>query len=361
MKVTKIRSQKIAIPFAEPIGTSIHKIDGVAGVLVWLDTDEGITGESYLWAIGAHRLPVLEAMVHSLAHVVVGRDPRDIEALWADMWKEINFIGHKGVSLFGIAAIDMACWDIHGKAAGMSVSRMLGRSREWVKAYASGGLWASMSTEELQAQAREFVADGFRAVKMRIGKPDIGEDLERVAAVRDAIGPDVDLMADANQGLTVNHAIRLGRGLEQYKLVWFEEPVQAYDLAGSARVAAELDTPIASGETEYGRYGFQDMLERGSADVLMPDLERVGGVSEWVKVAHMAAALDIPVSPHIFTEHSLQLCGAVSNVNYSEHMPWFKELFNEQMEMEGGDLIIPDRPGLGFTFNLDAIARFKLD
>jgi L-alanine-DL-glutamate epimerase-like enolase superfamily enzyme len=360
MKITGIRTQAIDIPFPAPIGTSIHRITGVAGLLVWVDTDEGVTGESYLWAIGGHKVPVLDAMVRALEGTVIGKDPRDTEALYIDMWREINFLGHKGVTIFGIAAIDCACWDIKGKAAGMSVGHMLGRARDRVKAYASGGLWASMSIEELQAQAKQFVADGFKAVKMRIGLPDITVDLERIAAVREAIGPSIDLMADANQGLTVNHAIRLGRGLEKYNLVWFEEPVQAYDLAGSARVAEALDTPIASGETEYTRYGFQDILERGSADILMPDLERVGGVSEWLKVANMAAALDVPVSPHIFTEHSLQLCAAAGNVTYSEHMPWFTELFQERMEMVDGNILIPDRPGMGFTFDPDAVRRFAV-
>jgi L-alanine-DL-glutamate epimerase-like enolase superfamily enzyme len=360
MKITGIRTKAIEIPFPAPIGTSIHRITGVSGLLVWLDTDEGVTGESYLWTIGAHKIPVLEAMVRMLTGTVIGRDPRDTEALYVDMWREINFLGHKGVTIFGLAAIDWACWDIRGRAQGMSVGRMLGRARDRVPAYASGGLWASMSIDELQAEAKGFVAEGFKAVKMRIGLPEIAVDLERVAAVREAIGASIGLMVDANQGLTVNHAIRLGRGLEKYNLVWFEEPVQAYDLAGSARVAAALDTPIASGETEYARYGFQDMLERGSADILMPDLERVGGVSEWLKVANMAAALDIPVSPHIFTEHSLQLCAVAANVHYTEHMPWFTELFQERMEMVEGDIIIPDRPGMGFSFNPDAVARFAV-
>ena len=360
MKITGIRTKAIEIPFPQPIGTSIHRITGVSALLVWVDTDEGVTGESYLWTIGAHKVAVLDAMVNSLCNVVVGRDPRDTEALYADLWREINFLGHKGVTVFGIASVDGACWDIKGKAADMSVGAMLGRCRKRVRAYASGGLWASMSIEGLQAQARDLVEQGFTAMKMRIGLPDIARDLERVAAVRDAIGHQIDLMVDANQGLTVNHAIRLGRGLEPYNLVWFEEPVQAYDLAGSARVAAALDTPIASGETEYTRYGFQDMLERGSADILMPDLERVGGVSEWMKVAHMAAAQDVPVSPHIFTEHSLQLCAAAANVNYSEHMPWCTELFQERMEMEAGNILIPDRPGMGFNFDPDAVERFAV-
>src|SRR3546814_13011201 len=165
-------------------------------------------------------------------------------------------------------------------------------------------------------------------------------------------------MSDANQGRSVAHAIRLGRRMKSFDLVWFEEPVQAYDLEGSARVAAEFDTPVASGETEYGRYGFRDMLERKAADVLMPDLERVGGVTEWVRVAHMAAAHDVPVSPHLFTEHCLQLCGAISNVGYAEHMPWFDPLFQERVEIADDELLIPDRPGMGFRFCPDAVARY---
>ncbi len=361
MQITAIRTRPIEIPFDRPLGTSIHRIDGVAGLLVWLETDEGITGESYLWAIGRHRLPVLDAMVHSLGQRVHGHDPRDTTARFDEMWSEINFLGHKGVSLFGIAAIDWACWDILGQSLGVSVSRLLGRRRDRVRAYASGGLWASLTIDELQQQARDMLDHGFRAMKMRVGKPDIAEDAERVAAVREVIGPNIELMADANHGLSVSHAIRLGWQLEPFGLAWFEEPVQAYDLEGSARVAAEIDTPIASGETEYGRYGFRDMLERKSADILMPDLERVGGVTEWVRVAHMAAAYDVPVSPHLFTEHCLQLCGALSNVPCAEHMPWFSALFQEPLELVDGDLLIPDRPGMGFRFDPDAVERYAID
>ena len=319
MKITAVRTRKVIIPFDEPIGTSIHRITGVSAVLVWVETDEGITGESYLWAIGPHRLGVLEAMVALLGERMIGKDPRDTMARFDEMWDEINFLGHKGVSIFGIAAIDCACWDILGKSLNASVSRLLGRRRDRITAYASGGLWASRSLSELEDEARTLVANGFKAVKMRIGKPDIGEDVERVAAVQAAIGPGIKLMADANQGLDVNHAIRLGRKLEPMDLVWFEEPVQAYDLEGSARVAAELDTPIASGETEYARYGFRDMLERKSADILMPDLERVGGVTEWMRVASMAAAYDVPVSPHIFTEQSPALWGRVQRSLFRAH------------------------------------------
>jgi len=360
MKISQIRTQPIEIPFDKPIGTSIHLITSVAALLVWIDTDEGITGESYLWVIGKHKLPVLMEMVRSLEPVVRHKNPLDVAARFDDMWDEINFLGHKGVTIFGIAAIDWACWDIKGKSLSTSLGDLLGRKRDKVPAYASGGLWTTMSITELQAEAKSFLSQGFKAMKMRVGLPDIGEDVERVAAVRATIGNDIALMVDANQGLNVTKAIRLGRELEKYNLAWFEEPVQAYDLAGSAVVAKALDTPIASGETEYTRYGFHDMLEKKSADILMPDMERVGGVSEWLKVAHMASAQDIPVSPHIFTEHSLQLCASVSNVNYAEHMPWFTELFKEKMELVDGDIIIPKRPGMSFSFDPDAVGRFTI-
>ncbi len=357
MKITAIRTRQIFVPFERPLGTAIHRIDGVRGLLVWIETDEGITGESYLWAIGPHRLVVLEAMVGALAPARLGTDPRDTGAQFDAMWAEINFFGHKGAALFGLSAIDWACWDILGKSLGTPVSRLLGKRRDRIRAYASGGLWLSLSLEELQAEAKALVASGFTAVKMRLGSSDIGVDIERVAAVRDAIGPDIALMADANQGFSVNHAIRIGRRLEAFDLTWFEEPVQAIDLAGSARVAAEIDTPIASGETEWGRYGFRDMLNRGSADVLMPDLERVGGVTEWHRVALMASGEDIEVSPHLFTEHCLQLCAAAPTCRWAEHMPWFGGLFTESMEMVDGYLVIPDRPGMGFSFDSDAVER----
>lgn len=360
MQVTQIRTQQVRIPFERPLRTSIHRIESVDAVLVFADTDAGITGESYLFAFGERKLGVLEGMVRSLEHHLIGRDPHMRQRIWAEMWRDINFLGHKGVPVFAVSALDAAAWDIVGKAHGLPVYKMLGGVRDRVPAYASGGLWVSATVDELVAEAKAFLDEGFRAMKMRLGKPSVAEDAERVAAVREAIGPDVALMADANQGFSVSHAIRLGRAIERYDLVWFEEPVQAYDLEGSARVAAELDTPIASGETEYARYGFADMLERKAADILMPDLQRVGGISEFMKVAHMAEAKDVPVSPHIFTEQSLQLCGAIANCNYAEHMPWFEPLYHERMALEDGQLLIPDRPGLGFTFDEEAVARFRV-
>jgi L-alanine-DL-glutamate epimerase-like enolase superfamily enzyme len=213
--------------------------------------------------------------------------------------------------------------------------------------------------EELVEEAQSFVAQGFRAMKMRLGKPDAAEDAARVKAVRNAIGPGIRLMADANQGLTETQALKLGRMIEEYDLTWFEEPLPCWDLEGLARISAALDTPIASGETEYSRYGFRRMLDLRSADILMPDLQRVGGVSEFLRVSQMAQAQDIPVSSHLFPETSLSLMGALSNAIYLEYMPWLSRLYNEALEFDAGDALVPERPGWGFTLNRDYIRHLQ--
>ena len=177
--------------------------------------------------------------------------------------------------------------------------------------------------------------------------------------VLEAIGPNIHLMADANQGQSEASAVRLGRLLEEYDLTWFEEPLPAWDLEGLARVAAALDTPVASGETEYTRYGFRRMLELRSADILMPDLQRVGGVSEFVRVGHMAESFDVLVSSHLFPETSVQVLGGLANAMFLEYMPWFSRLYREELVFEGGEAIVPERPGWGFTFDRDYVRHLQ--
>lgn len=357
MKIERIEAKPVVIRLDAPIGSALGQIHSFGCILVSAHGDTGVVGENLIFTLNDRRTPVLRQMVDELADLIVGRDAGHIAGFWARAWKDINFLGHKGVPVVGIAAIDGALWDALGKSSGLPLYRILGGAQDRVPAYHSGGLWLSRSTDELVREAESFVAQGFKAIKMRLGMPDPATDLLRVKAVRAAIGPGIRLMADANQGLDEAQAIRLGRGLEEFDLAWFEEPLPAWDLEGLARVAAALDTPIASGETEYTRYGFRRMLELRSADVLMPDLQRVGGVSEFMRVAHMAESHDVPVSSHLFPETSIQVLGALSNATYLEYMPWFAKLYNEELVFEDGAAIVPERPGWGFTFNRDYIAR----
>jgi L-alanine-DL-glutamate epimerase-like enolase superfamily enzyme len=357
MRIKDVRTVMINVPSENWVIKP--DVNSLGCVLAFVDTDEGITGESLVFTFGTQRLDVLNSMVLSLKPNVVGEDPHYTERVWQKSWRDIRFFGQKGISIFGVSAIDRACWDVVGKAAGKPLYKLLGAYRDEVPAYASG-LWLSRTIEELVQDARGFLREGFRAIKMRIGKPHMEEDVDRVKAVRQAIGPDADLMVDAGKRFTPEHAIRLGRRLEEFNLRWFEEPVPAHDLDGSARVAAALDVPIASGESEYTRYGFREMMEKRAADILMPDLARVGGITEFRKVAHMAEACDILITPHIFPEESMQLVGAFPNAIYVESMPWFSPLYREKMELKNGMIMLPQRPGLGFTFNLDVVERFRI-
>ena len=352
MKITALNTEIVNLPLDKPVATSIHDINSVGCVLLRLETDQGLVGESYLFTINAVRIAAFDEMLRGFAGLVVGRDPHYVSAIWQDIWAEINPTGHKGVTMSALSTIDTACWDLIGKGLEKPLHHIFGACRDRIKTYASGGLWLSQSINQLTSEAEQFVSKGFRAMKMRAGCVTIAEDVKRVRAVRDAVGPNIDLMVDINQALSPKQAIRLGRELEEFQLGWIEEPVAAYDLKGHAQVTAALDTPIASGETEYNRFAMQQMIDARACDILMPDLQRMGGLSEMMRTAALASAHNINISPHIFTEQSLCIAGAAPNCISVEHMPWFSSLFNEDMELIDGDLVIPQRPGIGFTFRI---------
>jgi len=360
MKIRALETIRVALPLARPIRTAIHELKTLGCVLVRVLGDDRLAGEGIAFVMGTERVGVLDEMIRSMAPRVVGADPDRVIAIWSGLWRDINFLGHKGVTICALSAIDTAIGDLRAKAIGQPMHRLLGSARSEVPVYASGGLWLDTATDRLGAEAREWLERGFRAMKLRIGSPSIAADLARVAAVREAIGREVPLMVDANQGFTVYHAIRLGRRLEAFDLTWFEEPVAHYDYRGSAEVAAALDTPIASGETDYTRYGFRAMIEARAADVLMPDLMRVGGVTEFLRVAHLAAAYELPVSSHLFSEQSVSILASLANATWLEHMPWFERLYSEKLEIRDGKAVVPERPGFGFSFDLDAIERLRI-
>ncbi|MGI9311562.1 MAG: mandelate racemase/muconate lactonizing enzyme family protein [bacterium] len=360
MKITALKTRLVNLPLARPIATAIHRIDSLGCALLTVETDQGLVGESYLFTLNAARLKSFDEMLRGFEHQLLGRDPHYVGAIWQAIWDEINPAGRKGVTIAALSTLDTACWDLIGKAADKPLHHLFGACRDRIPTYASGGLWLSQSSDELVADAERFVADGFVAMKIRIGGADGDEDVRRVRAVREAIGDDIGLIADLNQALSPKQAIRLGRELESCRLLWIEEPVAAHDLRGHAQVTAALATDIASGENEYTRFGMQAMIAHAACDILMPDLQRIGGLSEMLRAASLASAHHLAVSTHMFTEHSLCIAGAAANCISVEHMPWFAELFNEELELINGELKIPRRPGTGFTFNHQQLKKYRL-
>lgn len=361
IRITAVKTALVALPLEHTLRTSIHEISSVCCLLVTLETDAGIVGEGYGFCFDSARLAAIARFTDTLAPIVVGRNPHEVQAFWRDFVRSTNFYGQSGISVIAYSPIDIACWDLIGKAAKRPLHQIFGGYRERVPAYASGGLWLSSSKDDLCAEARGFVDQGFKAMKMRLGSADWREDVARVEAVRSTIGDRITLMADANQGLTSAQALTLGKALEPFGLEWFEEPVPTWDDEAAAMLVGKLDVPIASAETEYTSIGIRRMVQSKAASVFMPDLQRMGGYTEMMTAVRYLGAQSLPVSPHIFSEHSLHIVASAPNATWCEHMPWFGRLFNEEMLVEHDGMIrVPDRPGIGFTFDWNSIETYRI-
>jgi L-alanine-DL-glutamate epimerase-like enolase superfamily enzyme len=358
MKITRVQVHRLTVPLPRPVRTSIHDYTHADTVLAEMQTDAGLVGAGYCFAFGPHRARALAALVEDLAPFYEGKDPRAVRALFADAWRGLNFIGHAGVSLMALAALDTACWDLAARAHDLPLFRYLGGSRQRVPTYASEGLWLDYSMDELLAEAERFVGRGHRAMKMRVGRRP-AEDLARARRLREALDADIRLLADANQGWDEPTALRMGRELEALGLYWLEEPLPYQDLEGSARVAAALTMRVASGETDYGPLGMKRHLDLRAADVLMPDLQRMGGVSGYLQATALCEAYQQPVSSHLFMEASCHVLAAAPNGLILEHMDWWQELFTARLAVEDGHVLLPDGPGLGLELSRPALARYR--
>jgi L-alanine-DL-glutamate epimerase-like enolase superfamily enzyme len=358
--IERIAVRVLRIPFERPLLTASFPIPGVDTVLVELQTADGVVGTSWVFGFGERRAHVYKAMVEDLAHLVLGGDVFLVEALWQRMRNAVAFTGRGGVSAAAIAAIDTACWDAMGRTLGLPVYRLLGATRTSVETYASSGLWLDRDVDALAAEARALVDRGFRAVKMRAGLPDLEEDLARVAAVREAIGPEVKLMVDANQALDVKRAVRLSYRLADHDVFWLEEPVPFDDVAGMAEVRRASPIPLCTGESNFYKEDFRELLLAGAADILMPDLMRMGGVTEFLKVAHLCESFGVPVTPHLFMEVSAHLAAACPNAVWQEHQPWWEPILAEPVEVRDGEIQLTDRPGFGIELDADAVAHFEV-
>jgi L-alanine-DL-glutamate epimerase-like enolase superfamily enzyme len=359
MKITGLRTATVNVPFDPPIGlggASVLRSSGL--VLVFLESDQGEVGEGLVFTFNGSRLRVFDEMVRSFEPLLVGLDPQFGGTFMARAWADIRGLGAAGIAVQCLAGVECALWDLRAKLLSINVARMLGACRTSLPAYQSSELWVSLSRDRLQRSAADQVSAGFRAMKMRL-TGDMHEDLARVRAVREAIGPEIALMADANQKLTVPQALRLGRALEEFDLTWFEEPVPAHDHHGEAQIAAALDTPIASGESVYTSRGAMAMLQLRACDVLMPDLLRMGGPSEFIKVANLAEAHNIPVSNHTYPEMSIALLAAIPNANFLECMPWVSAVYRETVQLDKeGRAVVPERPGWGYSFDPAKVKRY---
>jgi L-alanine-DL-glutamate epimerase-like enolase superfamily enzyme len=299
--------------------------------------------------------------VDGLAGLIVGDDPTQVEAIAAKCRRAAGGSGPGGIFTLALSAVDIACWDLKGKALGRSVSALLGGLRDRVPTYASGALMRPHPIDYLAKAGPRLRDMGFRQMKMQCGsEPTLGASIERVRVMREAIGPDIDLMCDINQLWSVNQAIEVGRRIEPYQLFWLEDPTTHDDYPGLARIADALGTPIAAGEYHYGIVPFRHLLEHRSIDIVMIDLLRAGGITQWMKIAGMAEAFYLPVVSHLIPELHVHLIAAIPNGLTVEYMPWTLQLFEETPALQNGQLVVPSKPGLGLAFDQQAIKRFQV-
>jgi L-alanine-DL-glutamate epimerase-like enolase superfamily enzyme len=300
MQITQIETTLTqSPPAARPIRDALQTLSGGGSVQVCVYTDGELVGEgSAFFGRIAGAAKTLKVLIdEELAPLLVGRDPFHVREIHEELKRETEYHGFTGITMFGIAAIDTALWDLVGKACGHSCLQLWGIARDRVPAYAMVG-WLNFSPEELKPIGERAVAQGFRAVKIKVGSPTIEEDVERIEAVRSVVGRDVKLMVDANQVHTVAEALARGRVYEQLGCYWYEEPIPAHDYDGYAELAAGLTIPLATGENLYGKEEFEALLSRRGADLVQPDLRRAGGPTEVMAIAQMAAARGLPWASH---------------------------------------------------------------
>lgn len=321
---------------------------------------EGAVGVGYSYTIGTGGSSVVRLIRDHLAPMLVGRDADMIEDIWRTLLFKTHATWPGAVTSLALAAIDTALWDLRCKRASLPLYVLAGGAQEKVPAYTTEGGWLQLGAEELVEAALEAKERGFKGVKLKIGKPGAAEDVARVAAVREAVGHGLELMVDANQGLTLDQALRRARALEGLDLAWLEEPLPADDLAGHARLAAATTLPVALGESLYSPGQFKDYLVQGACSVVQVDVARIGGVTPWLKVAHLAEAFGLVVAPHFLMELHVSLAAAVPNGRWVEHIPQLDEVALSQVVLHEGDAVPPEEPGLGVEWNWPAIEERRV-
>ncbi|MFM9107247.1 MAG: mandelate racemase/muconate lactonizing enzyme family protein [Chloroflexota bacterium] len=328
-------------------------------IFVELAAGDGATGLGYTYTIGTGGRAVLAMLEKHLLRRLIGRDAREVEAIWQDLFWSTHSTVVGAITSLALAAIDTALWDLRCKAAGLPLWMMAGGARRTVPLYDTEGGWLQLSTPDLVAVARRSVAQGWPGVKIKVGKPDAAEDVERLTAVRQAVGPSVHLMVDANQSMTAAEAKRRARLFEPLDLYWFEEPLPAEDITGHALLAASTSLPIAVGESLYSPSHFREYLAAGACGIVQVDVARIGGITPWLKTAHLAEAFNVKVAPHFLMELHVSLAAAVPNSLYVEHIPQLDEVITTPMTVANGCAVAPMEPGLGIAWDREKLDRMR--
>ncbi|KFF49916.1 mandelate racemase/muconate lactonizing protein [Gammaproteobacteria bacterium MFB021] len=363
--ISWIRFSHVLLPLATPISdakvlTGRQKpMTEVSFLFTEIETRDGHRGIGFSYSKRAGGYGQF-AHAKEIAPAILGEDPNDTDKLWHKLVWAGASVGRSGLATQTIAAVDVGLWDLKAKRAGLPLAKLIGAHRDSVQCYNTSGGFLHTPIEEVKENATRSLESGIKGVKIKVGQPDMKADLQRVEAVRRHLGDDVPLMIDANQQWDRATALRFGRAMEPYHLVWIEEPLDAYDVEGHAALASALDTPIATGEMLASVAEHRALIDHRSADIIQPDAPRIGGITPFLKLATLASSAGLQLAPHFAMEIHLHLAATYPSEPWVEHFDWLEPLFNERLETRDGRMLVPDRPGLGFTLTEQA-RRWTVD
>jgi len=359
LTIRGVTTSAIEVPMKFPLSTSAATVYKAPLLLIDLETEDGITGRTYLFCYRSSAARAIDVVLRDAVSLVKGEPvaPLDIGAKLA---KRFALVGVSSIVRMALSGLDAALWDALAVAAGLPLAMFLGAKPKPIRAYNSSGL-GLMSPEAAADEAEKLLAGGFRSVKLRLGHPTLEQDIAVTRAVRKRLSDSIELPVDYNQALTVAEAIRRGRALEAEGIAWLEEPVRHDDYAGNAAVARALAVPVQIGENFNGPEAMIEALGTGACDYVMPDVARIGGVSGWMQAAGIAAARGIEMSSHLLPEISAHLLMATPTRHYLEYVNWGDAILEEPLRIQDGFAQVPDRPGIGLAWRLEAVKALALD
>lgn len=360
LKITNARAYLCDLPVATQRVDAVQSFLKQETVFVEVESDEGGFGLGYAYTIGTGGRAVVELLGSYLLERLIGEDALRPEVIWTKLFTTTRATMVGPITALALAAVDMAVWDLRCRRFDVPLWQLAGGARRRVPLYDTEGGWLQLSVDELVANSEEAMARGLKGVKIKIGRPTASEDFVRVKAVREAIGQDVALMIDANQAFTRDEALRRARMLEPLDIQWFEEPLPADDVQGHAQLADRGGIPVAVGESLYSLSQFREYLSTGAANIVQVDAARIGGISPWLKVAHLAEAFDVPVAPHFLMELHVSLAAAVPNGLWVEWIPQLAMVTTSPIEVADGYAVPSNAAGLGIAWDHQALTNLRV-
>ena len=347
--ITRIRTHLVRVPWPEPPRFAVNVPELQEFLIAEVETASGLTGTGYLQPL-AGGLRTLECCIHEMLEpLLIGSDPTDVEALWDVMWDATYIQGRMGITVMAMSALDIALWDLAGKRAGLPLYELWGGAAKDLPTYGSG-CYRGLGKDGMIEKAQRYVAEGFPAIKMQVAHMAThAQDIENVAAIRAALGADIDIMVDVNQGWSVAEAIEVGQRLDESDIYWLEEPVIAHDFEGYRQIARALKTRVVGGENHFTHHDLKPFFDDPCVPILQPDVMR-GGFTELRRIAALAEPLGITIAPHLFPELMTHLLASIPNPSWLEYMGWHDDLFTDPVLPKAGAMRPPSSPGHGLTF-----------